>query len=130
MAKFISTLAAIGYLAFMFTMTHLPKKKVPRNLAMANDKSLHFLAFLGLGFLASLAIQLRFRHLGRYAYTLPMVVFGIAYAWLDELTQPLVGRHFDYKDLMADGAGLVAGMLLFEVLRPLLIKFARIQELQ
>lgn len=130
MAKLVSTLIAIGYLAFMFTMTHLPKERVPRNLALAGDKTLHFLAFMGLGFLASLAIQLRFSHLGRFAYAIPILLFGLAYAWFDELTQPLVGRHFDYKDLVADGAGLLAGMLLFEALRPLMIKFVRIQELK
>lgn len=120
MVKNISTLIATSYLVFMYIMTHLPKQKVPKQLAAAGDKSLHFLAFLALGIFASLAIQLHLRHRGFYAYILPTIVFGLTYAWFDEVTQPLVGRWFDLQDILADGMGLVAGMLVFEISRPLL----------
>ncbi len=122
MVKNISTWIALSYLVFMYIMTHLPKQKVPKQLAVAGDKSLHFLAFLALGLFAALAIQMHLRHRGFYAYILPMVVFGFSYAWFDEVTQPLVGRWFDLQDILADGMGLVAGMLIFEICRPLFPK--------
>ena len=129
-AKKLSTPVALSYLVFMFIMTHLPKQTVPRTLASANDKLLHALAFLVLGFLLSLAIQLRVRSYGWYAYVIPTFVFGLLYGWFDELTQPLVGRYYDLMDLAVDGLGLVMGILLFEGVRRLLARVLGIEELQ
>ena len=129
-AKKLSTPVALSYLVFMFIMTHLPKQTVPRTLASANDKLLHTSAFLVLGFLLSLAIQLRVRSYGWYAYVIPTFVFGLLYGWFDELTQPLVGRYYDLMDLAVDGLGLAMGMLLFEGVRRLLARVFRIEELQ
>ena len=128
--KKLSTLLAMSYLVFMFIMTHMPTQNVPRTLASANDKLLHTLAFLVLGLVLSFSMQLRVRHYGWYAYAIPTFVFGFVYSWFDELTQPWVGRHFDLKDLVFDGLGLVMGMLLFEGVRRLLAKVLRIEELQ
>ncbi|MFM8571898.1 MAG: VanZ family protein [Pirellula sp.] len=135
MAQRVSSLIAIAYLVFMFVMTHLPKERIPKSLNQAGDKTLHVLAFLGLGLLASIAIQLRLKGLGPnrfgwYAYLFSTLLLGIAYAWFDELTQPLVGRHFDLEDLLADAIGLISGMLLFESLRPFLSKLIQCKELQ
>jgi VanZ family protein len=129
-AKKLSTLVALSYLVFMFIMTHLPKQNVPRTLASANDKLLHTLAFLVLGFVLSFAMQLRARHYGWYAYAMPTFLFGFLYSWFDELTQPWVGRYFDLKDLAFDTLGLVMGMLLFEGVRRLLARVLRIEELR
>jgi VanZ family protein len=128
--KKLSTLVALSYLVFMFIMTHLPKQNVPRTLASANDKLLHTLAFLVLGFVLSFAMQHRARRYGWYAYAIPTFVFGCLYAWLDELTQPWIGRCFDLQDLAFDGLGLVMGMLLFEGVRRLLARVLRSEELQ
>lgn len=129
-AKKLSTLAALSYLVFMFIMTHLPKQRIPRTLELAGDKLLHTTAFLVLGFLLSLAVQLRVRSFGWFAYTIPTFVFGMIYGWFDELTQPLFGRFYDLQDLAVDGLGLVMGMLLFEGVRRLLARVLRIEELQ
>lgn len=128
MVRNLSTAIALSYLVFMFVMTHLPKHRVSKAVELAGDKNLHLLAFLALGFLASLAIQLWIRHIGWYAYVLPCLVFGLAYAWFDEATQPLVGRHYDLRDMLADGFGLAMGMLLFEGLRPAVFKLLWIEE--
>ena len=117
MVKNISTWIALSYLVFMYIMTHLPMR-----FDGAGDKLLHFLAFMALGFFAGFAIQMHLRHRGYYAYILPTIVFGLAYAWFDEVTQPLVGRWFDLQDILADGIGLVSGMLIFEICRPFLPK--------
>jgi VanZ family protein len=129
-AKKLSTLVALSYLVFMFIMTHLPKRNVPRTLELAGDKLLHTSAFLVLGFLLSLAVQLRVRSYGWFAYVIPTFVFGLLYGWFDELTQPLFGRFYDLKDLAFDGLGLVMGMLLFEGVRRLLARVLRIEELR
>jgi VanZ family protein len=129
-AKKLSVLVALSYLVFMFIMTHLPKQHIPRTIGLAGDKLLHTSAFLVLGFLLSLAVQLRVRSYGWYAYVIPTFVFGLLYGWFDELTQPLVGRYYDLMDLAVDGLGLVMGMLLFEGVRRLLATVLRIEELQ
>jgi VanZ family protein len=130
LAKKLSATVALSYLVFMFIMTHLPKRNVPQTLSSANDKLLHTLAFLVLGFVLSFAMQIRARHYGWYAYAIPTFVFGFLYAWFDELTQPWVGRYFDLQDLAFDGLGLAMGMLLFEGVRRLLARVLRIEELQ
>lgn len=129
-AKKLTTLAALSYLVFMFIMTHLPKERIPRTLELAGDKVLHTSAFLVLGFLLSLAVQIRVRSYGWFAYAIPTFVFGMIYGWFDELTQPLFGRFYDLEDLAFNGLGLVMGMLLFEGVRRLLARVLRIEELR
>ena len=128
--KNVTTFVAFSYLVFMFIMSHLPQQHIPRTLELAGDKLLHTSAFLVLGFVLSFAMQVRARHYGWYAYTIPTFVFGFLYAWFDELTQPWVGRYFDLQDLAFDGLGLAMGMLLFEGVRRLLARVLRIEELQ
>ena len=128
--KNVTTFVAFSYLVFMFIMSHLPQQHIPRTLELAGDKLLHTSAFLVLGFLLSLARQLRVRSYGWYAYVIPTFVFGLLYGWFDELTQPLVGRYYDLMDLAVDGLGLVMGILLFEGVRRLLARVLRIEELQ
>lgn len=130
MVRAVSTLLAICYLIFMFIMTHLPKRQVPKTLQLTSDKTLHFLAFFFLGVLASLALQVRFGNRGWVAYALATVGLGILYACFDEITQPLVGRHFDLIDILYDVLGLCAGVLVFQMGRPLMHKVTGIEELR
>jgi VanZ family protein len=102
----------IAYWLVMITATHIPK--VPEPLGFRpSDKLLHFTAYAVLGGLVGLVCTqfqpLRFR--------VAVVLFvGIAvHGILDEVTQPMVGRHADVADWFADIAGAAAGLGLFMI---------------
>jgi len=76
------------------------------------DKLVHFTAY---GILAGLAVyaignRLSVRGLAKRAAAILAVV--IAYGLLDEFTQPLTGRDFEWLDWAADIGGAVCGTLL------------------
>ena len=114
----------------MFVMTHLPKRRVPKTLELASDKTLHFVAFFGLGLLLSFAVQNLTARRGWMAYAIPTLAFGFLYAWFDELTQPIIGRQFDVFDILYDLVGLVAGVLLYGLVQPLVSRIVCIKELR
>lgn len=74
------------------------------------DKQLHFLAF------AALALPLGWV---RPRWVLWLVPVALAYGGLIELVQPSVGRSADWGDLLADGLGIVAGVLPGQIRRRL-----------
>jgi VanZ family protein len=99
-----------GYWIGMFIGTHLPK--MPKALDTSiPDKTLHYSAFVGLGFLLAAfrasSMRLRVRDL--------VLLFGIlaCYGIVDELTQIPVGRTADVFDWFADLIGATTGLLLF-----------------
>lgn len=47
---------------------------------------------------------------------------GTLYGAFDEITQIPVGRHADVRDWISDIAGIVLGLTLFRLLRPLLYR--------
>jgi len=100
----------IAYWLVMITATHIPK--VPEPLSFRpSDKLLHLTAYAVLGGLVGLVCsqfqQLRFR-------VAVVLLLGIAvHGVLDEVTQPLVGRHADVADWFADIVGAALGLGLF-----------------
>lgn len=89
--------------------THLPPSEMPKE-SLVNDKVIHFVVFGVLGLLAAWRLAadrrlLTFR--GLAAWCLALVAYGL----LDEMTQPLVGRTFEWLDWAADAAGASFGML-------------------
>ena len=106
-------LAGITALLFLaaFVVTHLPRHRVPR--LGASDTSLHGAGYfvLSAGLLATfVAWGLRRRVRG------PLLLAGLgAYAALDELTQPLVGRDAAWGDGIADLIGAATALLVGEL---------------
>jgi VanZ family protein len=49
-------------------------------------------------------------------------LFGTLYGAFDEITQIPVGRHCDGMDWLADIVGIVAGLTIFRIVRPLLYR--------
>lgn len=90
----------------MFFGTHLPR--IPRSLAEQSDKLLHFVAYGGL------AVLLLGWRASRRVPTLQTVVMLwvliAVYGLFDETTQPLVGRHCDFWDWIADIIGSAIGL--------------------
>lgn len=66
------------------------------------DKQLHFLAFAGL------ALPLGWV---RPSWVLVLIPLALLYGAAIELLQPAVGRSAELADLVADGLGILAGVL-------------------
>jgi hypothetical protein len=66
------------------------------------DKQLHFMAF------ALLALPLGW---ARPRWVLWLVPVSLGYGAMIELIQPAVGRSGEWGDLLADGLGILAGVL-------------------
>jgi len=104
--------------------THLPPAQLTTAMPLPVwDKLLHFLAYAGFALLALSAgrkcLQERNGSLqgDSPVWLLPCVPALLALvALLDEVTQPLTGRHLDLLDWVADLAGIGAAALAFSVL--------------
>jgi len=109
-------------LIFLLTFigTHYPGN-VPYDLG-SSDKTLHFVAYvlLTVSFLASWELSIG---LLRPAHYFLVWLFGTIYGALDEITQIPVGRSCDGMDWLADIAGIVVGLTLFRLARPLLYRW-------
>ncbi len=106
MIRLILACALVTYWLAMFFGTHLPR--IPRSLAEQSDKLLHFVAYGGL------AVLLLGWRASRRVPTLQTVVMLwvliAVYGLFDETTQPLVGRHCDFGDWIADIIGAAIGL--------------------
>ena len=94
----------------LITTTHIPK--VPDPLGFRpSDKLLHFMAYTVLGALVGLVSSRYVRP--RLGVALMLFVGLAVHGVLDEVTQPLFGRHADAADWFADILGAAAGLGLF-----------------
>ena len=97
--------------------THIPAPRAPR--LHVSDKVVHAVAYFLLGGLFWLT--LRAYGMRRWKRTLYVLVTLTVYAALDELTQELVtGRHAAVRDWLADMVGLVAVVILAELVAAVL----------
>lgn len=116
----LATYALLVYWITIFVGTHLPRDIAEEELARLeafklNDKSLHFIAYFGLGFLLCWALPAKLALSQRLAIA---VGIGIAYAAFDEWSQRFVpGRVPGLDDFIADSGGFLAGVLLFILIR-------------
>jgi len=110
----LSILALAIYWPILFIVSHIPIPNLVRK-AGVSDKALHFLAYLVLTFLLWVALnpnrKVRWRRAGVWWLLLALTVYGV----VDELLQGYLGRSCDIRDLGADVAGIVAGLLLFSI---------------
>lgn len=94
----------------MFIGTHLPKIPEPLESNIP-DKSLHGMAFAGLGFL--LALRKAAGGTWRWWDSFWLLALIALYGGCDELTQIPVGRTADWHDWYADLLGGSLGLLAF-----------------
>lgn len=114
--------ATVFMLMCWFMATHYPIHGVPRPFSHV-DKVVHALAYMTLSMSVLVSWELAIGALRPQHYFTVWLV-GTLYAAFDEVTQIPVGRSCDGLDWLADIAGIVVGLTLFRLLRPLFYRFA------
>jgi len=110
----VTIISLVFYWPTFFILAHIPIPGLVRK-AGVSDKSLHFLAYLVLVFLLWFAIsgdkKVNWRRAGVWWVFFVATGYGI----VDELLQGCVGRSCDVRDMVANLAGTLAGLILFSV---------------
>jgi len=121
----IARYATVLLILAMFLMTHLPAHAFPRELAFA-DKIVHCFVYMLLAFSVLTSWELTIGQLRPHHYFTVWLV-GTLYGAFDEVTQIPIGRHADVRDWMADIVGIVFGLTLFRLLRPLISRLVNLK---
>ena len=101
----------------MFVGTHMPASFSPA--VSYSDKVIHALAFLSLTLSLLISWELSAGVL-RPQHYFAVWLFCTLYGAFDEITQIPVGRTCDGLDWLADLGGILTGLVLYRLLRPLL----------
>jgi len=107
----------------MFIGTHTP----PSYLVKApdfSDKLVHFLAYMMLTISALSSWELSIGEL-RPSHYFIVWLCGTLYGAFDEITQIPIGRSCNGLDWLADIAGIVVGLTIFRLARPLMYRFLK-----
>ena len=109
----------------MFAGTHypLPFSLIPQGIDFA-DKLNHFGAYMLLALSMLAGWELSTGVLQPAHYFVVWLV-GALYGVVDEVTQPIFNRYCDGADWFADLTGLVIGLILFSIMRPLMYRALR-----
>jgi VanZ family protein len=105
--RLLCWLVTAAWWVLIATLTHLPPSKLPR--VPGSDKTHHFLAYAALALLLGFALMFTFPR--RWWLPWAVLVVGMCYGALDEVTQSWVGRTTDIEDWIADAVGTAAGIL-------------------
>ena len=120
-AAAVMRLLTMGLLIVMFVGTHIPSP-VQTEIS-ANDKAIHFWAYLSLSFFLLASWELSVGRLKPIHYFTVWLVCTL-YGAFDEITQIPVGRTGDSMDWLFDVMGAVTGLLVFRLVRPLIYRVA------
>ena len=93
--------------AASFYGTHLPAPRLP--VVAVQDKTIHFIAFFGVG--VALFWAMRLAKPARRELGATVLGILLVYAAIDEWTQPLAGRSCELADWYADAAGAAAAVV-------------------
>lgn len=108
----------VVYWILLFLATHWPDPGHEGAPVPHLDKALHFASYAGLAALVALVAAQHSRAPAaagaRLSWKWCSIVLAIVstYGWLDETTQPLTGRDFEWLDWMADTLGTATGTLM------------------
>lgn len=105
--------ATLGLWISLFIATHLPARKLPP--MHVSDKFLHFTAYFFLAGMIYLSTWLT-NPARRWAGATVLAVL-VVYGAIDELLQPLVNRHADVRDWLADVGGAASALVLLMMVR-------------
>ena len=116
----IARYGTVLLLLAMFVGTHIPSQGI--SSFSVSDKVLHLTAYMALTI--SILTSWEFSTgLLRPTHYFTVWLFGTIYGAFDEITQIPVGRSCDEMDWLADILGIVIGLTLFRVFRPLLYRW-------
>ena len=103
------------YWPLLFIATHAPVQDIGRQTRMS-DKTMHWLAYLGLVFFVWLAVSPYDRVNWRKAKVWVILAVIVWYGVMDEWLQSFVGREATVDDFLADMIGALAGLGLLSIL--------------
>lgn len=110
----ITIISLVFYWPTLFILAHIPIPLLVRK-AGVSDKSLHFLAYLVLVFLLWFAVSPDKKVIWREVVVWWVFFVITLYGVIDELLQSCVGRSCDVRDIVANSAGTLTGLILFSV---------------
>ncbi len=102
------------YWPLIFIATHAPVQDIGRQTGMS-DKTMHVLAYLGLVFLAWLAVSPYDKVNWRKAKVWVILAVIVWYGVMDEWLQSYVGREARVDDFLADMIGTLMGLGLLSI---------------
>lgn len=113
--KAVSILTASCFL-ILYTLTHIPPSSGTPSAPQVGDKTLHLVAYLGIGFILSYWMHCSSL---KPTFLLACLSFGVGalFGAFDEWTQPFFDRVCDIEDWYADLSGLGFGIALFLFVR-------------
>jgi VanZ family protein len=106
-------LSLAGYWCTIFVLTHMPARRLPA--PAVSDKVAHMAAYFGLA--ALLYAWLWVRYPARRTIGLWVIGICAAYGAADELLQIPVGRSASLGDWLADVAGAMIAVAIWELIR-------------
>ncbi len=128
-AASLARIVTVLMLLTMFVGTHVPIAASTHTSIGSPDKLAHLLAYLVLTVVALASWELSIGELlPRHYFTVWLC--GTVYGAFDEITQIPVGRTCDGLDWLADIVGIVIGLTLFRIARPLMYRFLGITKPQ
>jgi len=99
--------------AAIFIGTSIPAEYLPEFVLFGPDKLIHMGIFLVFAVLVFRALSIKEKPLSRWQMVGWTILIAGSYAAFDELHQYFIpGRAPDFFDILADGAGIIAGVLL------------------
>jgi hypothetical protein len=110
----VTIILLVLYWPTFFILAHIPVPGLVRK-ADVSDKSLHFLAYLILVFLLWFAVSGEKKVNWRRAGVWWILLIVIGYGVVDELLQSVVGRNCDIRDMVANLAGTLVGLIIFSI---------------
>lgn len=123
----IARYATVIFLLVMFTATHIPIPVSAITYHVGSlDKVVHCLIYLMLTFSALTSLELSIGLL-RPQHYFSIWLIGTLYGAFDEATQIPFGRKCDPMDWLSDIFGIVLGLILFRLLRPLLYRLVTVK---
>ena len=104
-------ITTIIFTCLVLVLSHIPQKHIPEQLLLGIDKIIHIIAYGIITYLAISSIKFR----PYFRIKLIIFAFVILLGYFDEYTQDFVGRATSMVDWLADIAGVVLGLICFEV---------------
>ena len=120
LAAQIARYASVLLLLAMFLGTHLPASYSPG--VSLSDKVIHAVAYMSLTLSLLISWELSTGVLQPQHY-FAVWLFCTLYGAFDEITQIPVGRTCDGLDWLADIGGILVGLVLYRLVRPLLSRW-------